>query len=186
VRGRRPEPLAWFIDLAPEMSPVRPTCSQPSGATWASSSSGTSIPLPRKLPGDRILTREAHQLAQHDRGADGGGADRSGKPQCLVPVCLDRADVDRAGDERAQGRPRIKRRQAIEPAFVEVADARCEAKAEQVAQAEDVIDRVGGVGRVFADHQLALMVEQAVKDVRGLACIGGDDLAVEQHTGSLP
>jgi hypothetical protein len=95
------------------------------------------------------LTRETRQLAQHDRGADSAGADRSDKPQCLVPLFLDRADVDLTGDERAQGRPQIERRQAIEPAFVEVADAWCKAEAEQLAQAGDMIDRPGGVDRMF-------------------------------------
>src|SRR3546814_1122086 len=62
--------------------------------------------------GDRVLTRETRQLAQHDRGADGAGTDRGGKAQGFVPVLLDRAEVDRPGDERAQRRPRVERRQA--------------------------------------------------------------------------
>ena len=48
-----------------------------------------------------------------------------------------------------------------------------------MAQAEDVIDGAGGVGCMFADRDAALMVEQAVDDVQGLAGIGGDDLAME-------
>ncbi|MDG5973458.1 hypothetical protein JAGODDHD_04228 [Sphingomonas paucimobilis] len=136
--------------------------------------------LPQRA-GDRVLTREARQLAEHDRGAHRAGADRGGKAQGFVPVLLDRADLDRTGDERAQRRPRVERRQAVEPALVEVADAGREAEAEQMAQAEDMIDRAGGIGRMFADDQLAFMVEQAVEDMRGLAGIGGDDLGVERR-----
>ena len=54
-----------------------------------------------------------------------------------------------------------------------------------MAQAEDMIDRAGGIGRMFADDQLAFMVEQAVEDMRGLAGIGGDDLGVERREASL-
>jgi len=38
-----------------------------------------------------------------------------------------------------------------------------------------MIDRAGGVGRVFANDQFALMVEPAVENMRGLTGIGGDD-----------
>ena len=38
-----------------------------------------------------------------------------------------------------------------------------------MAQAEDMIDRAGGIGRMFADDQLAFMVEQAVEDVEAAA-----------------
>ena len=50
-----------------------------------------------------------------------------------------------------------------------------------MAQTEDVIDRAGGIRRMFADHQFALMVEQAVEDMRGFAGIGGDDLGMERR-----
>lgn len=84
--------------------------------------------------------------------------------------------------------------QTIESALVEVTDARCEEEAERVAQLEDVIDRSSGVGYVFADDQLAFMIEHTVEDMSGLAGICGDDLGaerrepvsdvgVEQHTG---
>ena len=38
------------------------------------------------------------------------------------------------------------------------------------------VDRARGVGRVLADGKFALMVEQAVDDVRGLASVRGNDL----------
>ncbi len=48
-----------------------------------------------------------------------------------------------------------------------------------MAQPEDVIDGAGGISRMFTDRDTAFMVEQPVDDVRSLAGIGGDDLAVE-------
>lgn len=103
----------------------------------------------------------------------------AGKPQRLVPVLLDGAQVDRPCDERAKRRPGCQVAHGVEATFTEVADAGREAETEQVAQAKDVIDGAGGIGRVLADRDAALMVEQPVDDVRGLAGIGGDDLAVE-------
>lgn len=38
-----------------------------------------------------------------------------------------------------------------------------------MAQAEDVIDGTGRIGRMFADRDAALVIQQAVDDVRGLA-----------------
>lgn len=42
-----------------------------------------------------------------------------------------------------------------------------------------MIHGAGGVGRMLTDLDTAFMVEQPVYDVRSLAGIGGDDLAVE-------
>lgn len=47
--------------------------------------------------GDRVLTRKACQLSQHDRCADRADPDRGGEPQRFLPVFLDRANVDRTG-----------------------------------------------------------------------------------------
>jgi hypothetical protein len=60
--------------------------------------------------------------------------------------------------------------------FAKVTDARCEAEAEQMAQAEDVIEGSGGMCRMLADCDPALMAEQPVDDMRSLAGIGGYDL----------
>lgn len=62
--------------------------------------------------------------------------------------------------------------------FAKVTDARCEAEAEaeQMAQAEEVIEGSGRICRMFADRDPALMVEQPVDDMRSLAGTGGNDL----------
>ena len=129
--------------------------------------------------GDGVLARIAGELAQHHRCADGASTDRGSKPQRLVSVLLGGANIDRAGDERAQRRPGCEVALGVEAAFAEVADSGREAEAEEMAQAENVIDGAGGIGRMLADRDPAFMVEQPVDDVRSLAGIGGDDLAVE-------
>ena len=128
---------------------------------------------------DRVLAGIASELAHHHRCTDGASMDRGGKPQRLVPVLLDGAQIDRSGNERTQRRPGCEVTHSVEAAFAEVADTWREAEAEQVAQAEDVIDGTGRIGRMFADRDAALVIQQDVDDVRGLAGIGGDDLAVE-------
>ena len=82
-----------------------------------------------------------------------------GRVRLHVPVLLDGAEVHRTGDERTKCRPRCQVTHGIEAALAKVADAGCEAEAEQVAQAEDVIDGAGGIGRMFADRDAAFMVE---------------------------
>ena len=54
----------------------------------------------------------------------------------------------------------------IEPPVGEIADARREAESREMAEAEHVIDRAGGVGVVLADVERAFMVHQAVENVR--------------------
>ena len=69
----------------------------------------------------------------------------------------------------------------IEPPVGEIANARREAESQQVAEAEHVIDRAGGVGVVLADVDRAFMVHQPVENVRGLAGVRGDDLGIERR-----
>ena len=80
--------------------------------------------------------------------------------------------------ERFVGRARAN---DIEPAVGEVADARREAESQQMAEAEHMIDRAGGVGVVLADVDRAFVVHEPVENVRGLAGIGGDDFGIERR-----
>jgi hypothetical protein len=61
----------------------------------------------------------------------------------------------------------------------EIADARCEAESQKVAERKDVIGEAGSVGVVLLDSQIGLMVEQAIKNMRGIAGIRGDHLRIE-------
>jgi hypothetical protein len=48
-----------------------------------------------------------------------------------------------------------------------------------VAEPEHVFSRAAGIGIVFSDGQGALMVEQSVQNVGGLASVSRDHLGVE-------
>ena len=69
----------------------------------------------------------------------------------------------------------------IEPPVGEIADARREAKSQEVAEAEHMIDRAGGVGVVLADVDRAFVVQEPVQNMRGLAGVGRDDLGMERR-----
>ena len=69
----------------------------------------------------------------------------------------------------------------IEPPVGEVADARREAESKQVAEAEHVIDRAGGVGVVLADVDRAFMMQEPVENMCGLAGVRRDDLGIERR-----
>ena len=67
----------------------------------------------------------------------------------------------------------------VELCVAQIADARCEAEAEQVHEGEDVIGEAGGIGVVLLDPQVRLMVEQAVEHIGGIAYTDVDDLGAE-------
>lgn len=67
----------------------------------------------------------------------------------------------------------------IESFVGEIADAGREAKTQQMTKSEDVVGKAGGIGRVFFDPQVGLMVEQTVEDVDRVANCGIDDLGME-------
>ena len=55
-----------------------------------------------------------------------------------------------------------------EPLVGQVADARREPEAQEVAQGEDVVGESAGVRVVLLDAKVGLVVEQAVEHVRGV------------------
>ena len=63
--------------------------------------------------------------------------------------------------------------------IAQVADARREAKAQQVHQAEDVIGEACRIGVVFLDPQIGLVVQQAVKHVGRIAHADVNHLGTE-------
>ena len=79
----------------------------------------------------------------------------------------------------------------------QIADARSETEAEQVAESEDVIGEAGRIGVVLLDPQVGLVIEQAIENMRRIAngCVDDfgmegrvlvGDVSVEVTPGSLP
>ena len=69
----------------------------------------------------------------------------------------------------------------IEPPVSEIANARREAESQQVAEAEYVIVRAGGVGVVLTDVNRAFVVHQSVENAQLRAGVRGDDLGIERR-----
>ena len=67
-----------------------------------------------------------------------------------------------------------------EPLVGQVADARREPVAQEMAQREDVVGESAGVRVMLLDAKVGLVVEQAVEHVRGVADRGVDDLGMER------
>ena len=92
----------------------------------------------------------------------------------------DQRDVDAAGDQRFERRIGRGLGKAVEPAVLQVRDARRKLKAEQGEECEDVIGIAAAVGVVVADRDLALVIQEAIKDMQGLARRRRDNLGVER------
>ena len=102
--------------------------------------------------------------------------------QELVPVLGQVLDVDRAAavGERCEQRIDRHSRRQVQPAILQIAQARREPVAEERHQPEDVVRRAARVDRVLLDRQAGLMVEQPVEHVRRLAGGRRDHLGVER------
>ena len=59
----------------------------------------------------------------------------------------------------------------IEPAVGQIAEARRKPEPQQVAEPEDMLGRATGIGIVLWDDEGAFMVEEAIQNVRCLACV---------------
>ena len=68
----------------------------------------------------------------------------------------------------------------LETPALQIRDSRRELEPEQTAQREDMVGIAAAVGMVATGHDLALMVEQPVKDMRGFAGSRRDYLGVER------
>src|SRR5277367_5575676 len=75
--------------------------------------------------------------------------------------------------------PRLLIRQQVELAFLDIANARSEAKAEEVAEAKHVICHTTGVGVVLLNRQSRIVIEKPIEDVRRLARGRRDHLGIE-------
>src|SRR5262249_52743808 len=75
----------------------------------------------------------------------------------------DQRDVDAAGDQRFERRIGRGLGKAVEPAVLQVWDARRKLKAEQSEEREDVIGIATAVGVMAANRDLALVIQEAVE-----------------------
>ena len=67
----------------------------------------------------------------------------------------------------------------MEPPRGDVRNPRCELKAQQMAQRENVIGHAAAVGVMTFDRQFRAMMQQAVKDVCSLTRAGGNHLGMK-------
>ena len=92
----------------------------------------------------------------------------------------DQRDVDAAGDQRFERRIGRGLGKAVEPAVLEVRDARRKLKAKQSEEREDVIGIAAAVGVMAANRDLALVIQEAIEDMQSLARRRRDHLGVER------
>jgi hypothetical protein len=93
----------------------------------------------------------------------------------------DQRDVDAAGDQRLERWISRRLGEAVEPAVLQVRNAWGKLKAEQGKEREDVIGVAAAVGVVAARRHIALVIQEAVKDMQGLARRHRDHLSVERR-----
>ena len=67
------------------------------------------------------------------------------------------------------------------PAVGQIAEARRKPEPQQVAEPEYMLGRATGIGIVLSDDEGAFMVEEAIQNVRCLACVSRNDLGVERR-----
>src|SRR6516225_10725993 len=70
--------------------------------------------------------------------------------------------------------------EAVETPAPQIGDSRRELEPEQGAEGEDMVGIAAAIGMVAAGHDLALVVEQPVKDMRGFAGGRRNHLGVER------
>src|SRR3954469_24286033 len=92
----------------------------------------------------------------------------------------DQRDVDTAGDQGFECRIGGWLVKAVEPSVLQVRDTWRELKAEQGKERKDVFGIAAAVGVMTAHRDLALVIQEAVEDVQGLARRRCDYLGVER------
>jgi hypothetical protein len=107
-----------------------------------------------------VLTRIGTEFAEDQRGRYGTLLDRRGKADDLFELAFDKFRVEGATDQGAQRGPVGGLAGNVRAFVSQIADARREAEAEQVAQSEDVIGETGRVGIVLLDPQIGLVIQQ--------------------------
>ena len=85
-----------------------------------------------------------------------------------------------AADQRSETLRRLLIRQQVELAFLDIANARSEAEAEEVAEAEHVICHTTCVGVVLLNRQSRIVIEKPIEYMRRLARGRRDYLGIER------
>ena len=88
--------------------------------------------------------------------------------------------VDDAADQRRETRRRLLIWQQVELAFLDIANARSEAEAKELAETEHVICYATSVGVVLLNCRSSIVIEKPVEDVRRLARGCRDHLGIER------
>jgi len=91
----------------------------------------------------------------------------------------DQRDVDAAGDQRLDRRVGRWLGEAVESPALQVWDPWRELEAEQGKKSKNMLGITAAIGVVAADDDLALVIEQSVKDMQGFARRRRDHFGVE-------
>jgi hypothetical protein len=125
-----------------------------------------------------VSPRDVGMLIDQGRG-DGTLLNGCSQPQDLAELLFDDLRIDGAADHGAKCQPLRRLARHIKTFVRQVAYAMREAKAKQVTESKDVIGKAGGIGVVFLDPQLGLVIEQAIEHMRRVANGGIDDFGME-------
>ena len=81
----------------------------------------------------------------------------------------DQCDVDASSDQRFERGIGRRPAEAIETPALQIRDTRCELKAEQRTQGEDMVGITTAIGVVTGGRDITLMIKQPVEDVHGFS-----------------
>jgi hypothetical protein len=108
---------------------------------------------------ETVLSRVACEFADNERGGHRPISDGSGEAQDLLPLRFNQQKVELAPNKRSESRMIALLPRYIEPLVGKVTNARCEAKAQKMAECKDVVGKTARIGVVLLDSQIGLMVE---------------------------
>ena len=109
-----------------------------------------------------VLAGIGRELAQDHRGGDCSRFDRQGEAQQFEPMIANDAKIDGARRQRSELGRHGHARQCIESLFLQVANARRKAEAQQTAHGKDMIGEAPGVGVVLVNDKAALVIKQCL------------------------
>ncbi len=95
-------------------------------------------------------------------------------------MSANQGDVDAPGDQRFERGIGRRLAEAEETPVLQVRDPWRELEPEQGAEGEDMVGIAAAIGMVATGHDLALVIEQPVEDMRGFAGGRRDHLGVER------
>ena len=96
----------------------------------------------------------------------------------FAPIDRDVIGVDKPADQRSKNWRRDRTGKQIQSAIFDIPQSRGEAEAQHVASTEHVVGGAARIGVVLFDLKTALVVEQAIEDMRRFARGRGNDLGM--------